>query len=63
MEKTHINFKQERDFGEVFSATFAFIGQEFKMLGKAVVYFVIPIFFVAAILLVLIGIEQQKRWE
>ncbi len=60
MEKTNINFKQVRDFGEVFNATFAFIGQEFKLLGKAILYFVLPVLVITAILNVLIGIEQQK---
>jgi hypothetical protein len=60
METTQINFKQERDFGEIFNATFGFIGQEIKLLGKAILYFVLPILLIAAVLGVLAGIEQQK---
>ncbi len=60
MEKTQINFKQERDFGEIFNATFAFIGQEIKLLGKALLYFVVPVLLIASIFMVLMGMEQQK---
>lgn len=60
MEKAPVNFKQQRDFGEVFNATFTFIGQEFKPLGKAILYFVLPVLIVAAILSVFVSIEQQK---
>jgi hypothetical protein len=60
MEKAPVNFKQQRDFGEVFNATFAFIGQEFKPLGKALLYYVLPILIIAAFLSVLVSIGQQK---
>jgi hypothetical protein len=60
MEQAEINFKQERDFGEIFSATFAFIGQEIKRLGTAMLYFVLPVLLLAAIIMVLFGAEQQK---
>src|SRR4030042_4059505 len=60
MEKAPVNFKQERDFGEIFNATFAFIGQEFKSLGRAIFTFVLPILIIAAILMVFIQMEQQK---
>jgi len=60
MEKAPVNFKQQRDFGEVFNATFTFIGQEFKPLGKAILYYVLPVLIVAAILSVFVNIEQQK---
>jgi len=60
MEKAPVNFKQQRDFGEVFNATFAFIGQEIKPLGKAVLFFVLPFLIITAILQVLVGIEYQK---
>jgi hypothetical protein len=63
MEQAQINFKQERDFGEIFSATFAFIGQEFKRLGKALLYFVLPVLLIASILIVLLGIEQKKMMQ
>jgi hypothetical protein len=60
METQSIKFKQERDFGEIFNASFAFIRQELKPLGKAVLYFVLPVLIVAAILNMLVGFEQQK---
>lgn len=63
MEQAQINFKQERDFGEIFSVTFAFIGQEFKRLGTALLYFVLPVLLIASILLVLLGAEQQKMMQ
>lgn len=49
MKQETINFKKERDFGELFNATFSFIGQEFKQLGKAVLYFVVPFLLLSAI--------------
>lgn len=49
MEKEAIHFKQERDFGDLFNATFSFIGQEFKLLGTAVLYFVVPFLLLSAI--------------
>jgi hypothetical protein len=60
MENTSVNFKQKRDFGEVINATFAFIGQEYRLLGKAILFYVVPILVISAILSVLLGIEQQK---
>ncbi len=60
METTPIDFKQRRDFGDVFNATFAFIRQEIKPLGKAFIYYVLPFLIISAILSVLVGIEQQK---
>lgn len=60
MENAPIKFNQERDFGEIFNASIAFIRQELKPLGKAVLIFVLPILLIAAILTVFIGIEQQK---
>jgi hypothetical protein len=63
MEKAQINFKQERDFGEIFSATFAFIGQEFKRLGSAILFFVLPVLLIASILIVMLGIDQQQMMQ
>lgn len=60
MEKKQINFKQERDFGEIFNATFAFIGQEIKLLGQAMLFFVVPALLIASLFMVLMGMEQQK---
>lgn len=58
--ETSINFKQKRDFGDIFNATFAFIKQEFNPLGKAFLYYVLPLLIIASILAVFISIEQQK---
>lgn len=60
METSTIKFKQQRDFGEIFNATFAFIRQEIKPLGKAILYFVLPLLIIGSILAVYISIEQQK---
>ena len=49
MKQEAINFKQERDFGDLFNATFSFIGQEFKQLGTAILYFVVPFLLLSAI--------------
>lgn len=63
MEKEPVNFRQQRDFGEIFNSTFTFIGQEFKPLGKAIFYFVLPVLIVASILGVMVNIEQQKSLQ
>jgi len=60
METSPINLKQKRDFGDVFNAAFTFIKQEFKPLGKAMLFFVLPFLLISAILSVFINIEQQK---
>lgn len=39
---THADFWQERDFGAKISATFEFIGAHWRVLGKCLVYFVLP---------------------
>jgi hypothetical protein len=62
-DQDQIPFKQERDFGEVFNATFSFIQQEYKKLGVAMLYFVLPALLLASILMVLVNIEQQKMIE
>jgi len=42
MQET-IDFRKKRDFGEIFNATTMFIKQEFNVLGKAFLYYVLPI--------------------
>jgi hypothetical protein len=42
MENNYILFKRERDFGEVFNATFFFLKQDFRKFGLAVVYYILP---------------------
>lgn len=44
-----INFKENRDFGQVFNTTFAFIKQNFKPLFKAILSFVLPFAFIYGI--------------
>ena len=61
MEKAPVDFRQQRDFGEVFNATFTFIGQEIKPLGKVILLYVLPFLLVAAILGVFVNIGQQKN--
>ena len=61
MDHNEIKFGQERDFGELFNATFSFIGQEFKRLATAVLYYVVPFLLVVSILGVMFGIHQQQN--
>ncbi|MFB6319255.1 glycerophosphoryl diester phosphodiesterase membrane domain-containing protein [Saccharicrinis sp. FJH54] len=63
MQPNEINFKQERDFGDLFNATFAFIGAEIKRLGTAILYFAVPLMLVGAILSVFISVEQQQSLQ
>jgi len=49
MQET-INLRKKREFGEVFNATIMFLKQEYKLLGKAFLYYVLPISLVIGIL-------------
>jgi len=49
MVNKSINFKQERDFGDLFNATFSFIAQEYKRLGTAILYFTVPFMLLSSI--------------
>ena len=60
MTNSSINFKQERDFGDHFNATFSFISQEFKRLGTAILYFVFPFFIVSAIAMTIYSVKAQE---
>ena len=60
MTNSTINFKQERDFGDLFNATFSFISQEFKRLGTAILYFVFPFFIVSAIAMTSYSVKMQE---
>jgi hypothetical protein len=60
MTNSSINFKQERDFGDLFNATFSFISQEFKRLGTAILYFVFPFFIVSAIAMTIYSVKAQE---
>jgi hypothetical protein len=57
MNKPIIEFKKEREFGDVMNATFAFIGQEFKPLGRALLYYAVPVILLAGIAM---GFFQSK---
>ncbi|MFN8205901.1 MAG: hypothetical protein U0T82_00635 [Bacteroidales bacterium] len=57
MNQPIIEFKKEREFGDVLNATFAFIGQEFKPLGKALLYYAVPVILLAGIAM---GFFQSK---
>lgn len=50
MEKSYINFKEERDFGQILNATFQFIGQDFKPLGQVILYYVSPFIILASVI-------------
>ncbi len=58
MENQPIQFKKERDFGELFNATFAFIRQEFSKFGKMMLYYVVPFLLALGILMVLVQKAQ-----
>jgi hypothetical protein len=60
MENNQVNFKSIRDFGEIFNSAFAFIGEEFKPLGKAILLYAMPFLIVASIIGVVFGIQQQQ---
>ena len=60
MTGTKINFKQERDFGDLFNATFGFISQEFKRLGTAILYFVVPFLLLTAIAMTIYSVKSQE---
>jgi hypothetical protein len=49
MQET-INLRKKREFGEVFNATILFLKQEYKLLGKAFLYYVLPVSIVIAII-------------
>ena len=60
MTNTPINFKQERDFGDLFNATFGFISLEFKKLATAIFYFVVPFFLLASIAMTIYSVKAQE---
>lgn len=60
MTKKPIKFKRERDFGDLFNATFSFISQEFKPLATAVLYFVVPFLLLTAIAMTLYSVKAQE---
>jgi hypothetical protein len=62
MEKEYIDFKQERDFGQVLNATFQFIGQDFKPLGQVILYYVAP-FIVLASVITGVFVNNAFNWQ
>lgn len=60
MANQPINFKQERDFGDLFNATFSFISQEFKKLATVILYFVFPVLLLASIAMTVYSIKSNE---
>ncbi len=54
MENNSIDFRKERDFGEIFSATFDFIKQEYKRFGYVILLYVLPFLVLSALLMILV---------
>ena len=63
MTNKYINFKRERDFGDIFNATFNFIGQEFKRLGSALLYYVVPFLILSAIASTIYSVKAQEMMQ
>jgi len=51
METNPVNFRQEREFGDVINATFTFISQNFKKLMKVLVFYGGPFYLIYGILM------------
>ena len=49
MEEHYIDFRHERDFGQIFNDTFAFLKQEYKRLGKVLLFYVVPLLAITSI--------------
>lgn len=60
MTNNSINFKQIRDFGDIFNATFNFISQEFKRMGTAILYYVVPLLLLSAITTTIYSVKLQE---
>lgn len=58
MVSSLLNFREERDLGEKINATFAFIKQNFKALGRYLLFIVTPFALISG---VFIGIFQSRR--
>lgn len=63
MANKPIDFKQERDFGDLFNATFSFISQEFKQLATAILYFVFPLLLLSAIAMTVYTIKAHEMMQ
>jgi len=60
MKNTSIKFNKERDFGDLFNATFGFINQEFKRLAIAIFYFVVPFLLLSAVASIVYSVKAQE---
>jgi hypothetical protein len=60
MANQPIDFKKERDFGDIFSESFNFIGQEFKRLGRVILYYVVPVLILSSIAITFYTIKVQE---
>jgi hypothetical protein len=50
MENNRIELYKQREFGDVFNATFAFIKQEIKPLGRAILVYILPFVLIQGII-------------
>ena len=50
MENSKIVLYKKREFGDVFNVSFAFIKQEFKPLGRAILVFILPIVLIQGVI-------------
>ena len=60
MEKQKINFKKEREFGEIINATISFIGENYKLLLKALFLYVGPF---AVFIGLFTGLMQKSMFD
>jgi hypothetical protein len=59
MKNQSIDFKREREFGDLFNDTFNFIIQEFKRLGTPILYYVLPLLIFSAIGMTIYSVKIQ----
>ncbi len=49
IKSRQIDFRKEREFGDVLNATFSFIGQEFRGFGTAILFYAVPFLIIIGI--------------
>jgi hypothetical protein len=54
MENNRIELYKQREFGDVFNATFAFIKQEIKPLGRAILVYILPFVLIQGIIVAML---------
>ena len=59
MKEHYIDFERERDFGQIFNDTFAFLKQEYKRLGRVLIFYIIPLLTITAIFSTLLQYRNQ----